>query len=195
MDNSDDEAVPRLIVLAKGQLPHDPDGKLLRMGQDATCKTVTDMALSNSSVLKKKMFKQAMCIRLQEKQGWLAVRTDKFPAGDLEGAAKASLTIACYYCQLEELEKGRMWLEKGRKWLETTQKEAPEDKHVLCACIEHNMDLIEAIMAARDAEQSQRSASETPRQTGGGSPQQTGFNTALALDHTSLTRVLQDLAS
>ena len=115
----DDEAVSRLIVLAKGHLPHDPDGKLLRMGKTTTCKIVTAMALENSSPLKKELFMQAMCIRLQEKQGWLAVRTDKFPAGDLEGAAKASLAIACYYCQLEELEKGRKWLEKGRKWMLT----------------------------------------------------------------------------
>ena len=145
-----------IVVPIGGHLPHDTEGKLFRMGNDATGKVVAAQSLSRSSLLRKKLYKEAMNIRLQEKDGWMAVRTDEFPAGDLEGAAQASLAIACYYLELDNLEKGHTWLQKA-------QDEAPKDKKILCACIEHNMEIVNIMMQ-------QCSASSTPAHSGRSSP-------------------------
>ena len=147
-----------ILIPLGGHLPHDTDGKLLRMGHNATGKVFAAQQLPNSSPLKRQLLKQAMCIRLEERQGWLAVRTREFPAGDLEGAAQASLAIACYYLELEEHDKGQKWLEKALE-------EAPKDKEVLCACIEYNMSTLKGFMQAW-------SASSTPVQSGRSSPVQ-----------------------
>jgi hypothetical protein len=145
-----------IVVPICGHLPHDTEGKLLRMGHDATAKVVAAQSMLRSSRLRKQLYKEAMCIRLQEKKGWLAVRTDEFPCGDVEGAAKASLAIACYYLELDNLEKGHMWLQKA-------QDEAPKDKILLCAFIEHNMEMLTTVVA-------QCSATSTPVQSGRSSP-------------------------
>ena len=126
------------------------------MGHDATGRVVAAENLSRSSPLRQKLYKEAMCIRIEEKKGWLVIRTDKFPAGDLEGSAQASLAIACYYLELDELEKGHTWLQKA-------QDEAPKDKKILCACIEHNMEIVNIMMQ-------QCSASSTPAHSGRSSP-------------------------
>ena len=157
-----------------GHLQHDPEGKLLGMGHNATAKVIAAQSLSKSSALRNKLFKDAMCIRVKEKEGWLAVRTDKFPAGDLEGAAKASLAIACYYLELDELEK-------GRKWLEHALEEAPKDNKSLCAIIEHNMDCLEKVMR-------ECSASSTPCNT----PVQSGRSSPV-LDPSSLAHDLANI--
>jgi hypothetical protein len=145
-----------IAVPMASHLQHDTEGKLLRMGHDATAKVVSAQSLSRSSQLRKKLYKEAMCIRLQEKKGWMDIRTDEFPAGDLEGAAQASLAIACYYLELDNLEKGHTWLQKA-------QDEAPKDKILLCAFIEHNMEMLKTVLE-------QCSASSTPAQSGRSSP-------------------------
>jgi hypothetical protein len=145
-----------IAVPIDGHLEHDTEGKLLRMGHDNTGKVVATESLSRSSPLRKKLYKEAMCIRIEEKKGWLAVRTDKFPSVDLEGAAQASLAIACYYLELDDLEK-------GRKWLELVLEEEPEDKKLLCAFIEHNMEIVKKMMQ-------ECSASSTPAHSGRSSP-------------------------
>ena len=73
-----------------------------------------------------------MAIRLEERAGWLAVRTSEFPAGDLAGAAKASLALATYHLAL-------LQHDKGRQWLDTALAEAPKDNTRLLSMIEHNM--------------------------------------------------------
>ena len=157
MANSDVPEIRSSILIPRGgHLPHDTDGKLLRMGHNATGKVFAAQQLPNSSPLKRQLLKQAMCIRLEERQGWLAVRTREFPAGDLEGAAQASLAIACYYLELQELEKGHKWLEKALE-------EAPKDKALVCAAIEHNMSIVKQIMQSC-------SASSTPAQSRSSSP-------------------------
>jgi len=57
-----------ICVPLDGHLAHDTDGKLLRMGHDVTGKVVADASLSRSSLVRKKLFKEAMCIRLKEKK-------------------------------------------------------------------------------------------------------------------------------
>jgi len=92
-----------IAVPMDSHLPHDTEGKLLRMAHDATGKVVSAQSMLRSSQLRKKLYKEAICIRLQERKGWLAIHTDEFPAGDVEGAAQASLAIACYYLEMDEL--------------------------------------------------------------------------------------------
>ena len=175
--------VPSVIVVSVGgHLPHDTEGKLLRMGHDATGKVVAAQNMSRSSPLRKKLYEEAMCIRIEEKKGWLAVRTDEFPAGDLEGAAQASLAIACYYLELDDLEKGRKWLEKA-------QDEAPKDKILLCTIIEHNMEILTTVLQ-------QCSASSTPAQSGRSSPvAPVPASEARPLDAASLASDLEILTS
>jgi hypothetical protein len=171
-----------IVVPICGHLPHDTEGKLLRMGHDATGKVVAAQSLSRSSLLRKKLYKEAMNIRLEERDGWMAVRTDKFPAGDLEGAAQASLAIACYYLELDNLEKGHTWLQKA-------QDEAPKDKILLCAFIEHNMDVVKKVLQ-------QCSASSTPAQSGRSSPvAPVPASEARPLDAASLASDLEILTS
>ena len=171
-----------ILVPMASHLQHDTEGKLLRMGHDATGKVVAAQNMSRSSPLRKKLFKEAMCIRLEEKKGWLAIRTDEFPAGDVEGAAQASLAIACYYLELDNLEKGHTWLQKA-------QDEAPKDKIILCAFIEHNMEKLKTVLQ-------QCSASSTPAQSGRSSPvAPVPASEARPLDAASLASDLEILTS
>ena len=171
-----------IAVPIGSHLQHDTEGKLLRMGHDATGKVVAAQSLSRSSQLRKKLYKEAMCIRLQERKGWLAIRTDEFPAGDVEGAAQASLAIACYYLELDNLEKGHTWLQKA-------QDEAPKDKILLCAFIEHNMEMLKKVLQ-------QCSASSTPAQSGRSSPvAPVPASEARPLDAASLASDLEILTS
>ena len=152
------------------------------MGHDATGRVVAAENLSRSSPLRQKLYKEALCIRIEEKKGWLVIRTDKFPAGDLEGSAQASLAIACYYLELDELEK-------GRKWLQNAQDEAPKDKILLCAFIEHNMEILTTVLQ-------QCSASSTPAQSGRSSPvAPVPASEARPLDAASLARDPDTLSS
>ena len=171
-----------IAVPMGGHLPHDTEGKLFRMGNDATSKVVSAHCLSRSSELRKKLFKEAMCIRLQEKKGWLEIRTDEFPAGDLEGAAQASLAIACYYLELDNLEKGHTWLQKA-------QDEAPKNKILLCAFIEHNMDVVKKVLQQCSASTTPcSSANATPCHT----PVQSGRSSPV-LDPSSLAHDLANI--
>jgi len=147
-----------VLVPDGGHLPHDTDGTLFRMGHDATAKVFAAFVLQKSSPVRKQLFKEAMCIRLQEKKGWLAVRTEQFPAGDLEGAAQASLAIACYYMELDEHDK-------GQKWLQRAMEEVPKDKEFMCAVIEHNMDELKKIKKINKEINEECSRSSTPVQS------------------------------
>jgi hypothetical protein len=160
-----------ILIPRGGHLPHDTDGKLLRMGHEATALVFGAQHLPTGHPRKRQLFEQARAMRLEERQGWLAVRTSEFPAGDLEGAAKASLAIATYHLELQELEKGREWLAKALE-------EAPKDKALVRAAIEHNMSIVKQIMQAF-------SASSTPVQSGRSSPVQGAGGVAGDHAHTS----------
>ncbi len=53
---------------------------------------------------------RAIYMRLTERSGWLAVRTPKFPAGDLAGAAQAALAIVAYYHDLGYMASAHAWV-------------------------------------------------------------------------------------
>ena len=145
-----------IAITLGGHLPHDPDGKLLRMGHEATALAVGAQMLDKSNPRRKEKYAKATDMRLEEKKGWLAVRTKEFPAGDLEGAAKASLAIACY-----KLEQGE--LEEGEEWLKLALAEAPEDKVMVRSFIEFNMGIVAEVLQSC-------SASSTPVHSGRSSP-------------------------
>jgi hypothetical protein len=145
-----------IAITVGGHLPHDPDGKLLRMGHEATALALGAQMLEKSDPMRKEKYAKATGMRLEEKKGWLAVRTKKFPAGDLEGAAKASLAIACY-----KLEQGEF--QEGAKWLELALAEAPEDKLMVRFFIEFNMGILADMLESC-------SASSTPVHSGRSSP-------------------------
>ena len=102
------------------------------MGLEATALALQAQDLLERDPRKKQLLERAGAVRVQERLGWLAVRTSEFPGGDLEGAAKASMALAVYHMQLLELEK-------GHQWLETALAEAPQDKVFLRVIIAHNM--------------------------------------------------------
>jgi hypothetical protein len=139
-----------------GCLPHDTGGMLLRLGHDATALASQAQALPAGDPRTKQLLERAGALRLQERLGWLAVRTSEFPAGDMEGAAKASLALGAYHFYLFELDE-------AREWLTTALAEAPKDKDFVRAIIKHNMRALRHVI--RDL-----SSSSTPAQSGRSSP-------------------------
>ncbi len=92
-------------------LEHDPGGVLLKMGLAATEQFKRAMAMPLGDAARTKLLLGAIETRLSERKGWLAVRTALLPAGDLEGAAAASLAISAYYGEgLEDVGNARMFL-------------------------------------------------------------------------------------
>ena len=99
-----------VVILALGDpFAHDPEGKLLELGKKATGVAMAAHLLPDESEDKEKLFQKAIDYRHEERAGWLAVRTEAFPDGDLEGAAKASLAIAMYYIQQCKFDQGMQW--------------------------------------------------------------------------------------
>jgi hypothetical protein len=146
-----------VVLMDSGcSLPHDAGGALLRMGLEATALASQAQDLLERDPRKKQLLERAGALRVQERLGWLAVRTSEFPGGDLEGAAKASMALAVYHMQLLELEK-------GRQWLETALAEAPQDKVFLRVIIAHNMRTLQYHIR-------ELSSSSTPAQSGRSSP-------------------------
>jgi hypothetical protein len=81
---------------------HDPGGALLKMGQAATELWERAKALPRGDPLRVQHLQAAISMRRTERNGWLAVRTSEFPAGDLAGAAQAALALAAYYSDLDD---------------------------------------------------------------------------------------------
>jgi hypothetical protein len=129
-----------VVILALGDpLAHDPEGKLLQLGKKATGVALAAHLLPDESEDKEKLFQKAIDIRHEERAGWLAVRTEAFPNGDLEGAAKASLAIAVYYVQ-------QCKFDEGMEWLNIAYEQAPESRSQVRAYIKYNMDVVSAVL-------------------------------------------------
>lgn len=122
--SSDMALITHALMMVSVHLPH---------SQTASSPPVSGaQSLEDSNQKKRETYEKAMAIRLEERAGWLAVRTSEFPAGDLAGAAKASLALATYHLAL-------LQHDKGRQWLDTALAEAPKDNTRLLSMIEHNM--------------------------------------------------------
>ena len=153
-----------MLIPRGGHLPHDKDGKLLGMGHEASALSFGAQFLSTDNPERKKQFEKAMAIRLEEKRGWLAVRTEEFPAGDIEGAAKASLAIATYHLELDEMDKGLEWLSRALD-------EAPDNTMVKQIII-YNRDVVKTFLRSC-------SSSSTPSPSGRSSPVQESVSAAV----------------
>jgi hypothetical protein len=162
-----------------GCLPHDTGGMLLRLGHDATALASQAQALPAGDPRTKQLLGRARALRLQERLGWLAVRTSEFPAGDMEGAAKASLALGAYHLYLFELEE-------AREWLATALAESPKDKDFVRAIIAHNMRALRHML--RDL-----SSSSTPAQSGRSSPAAGGQPARPAADAAAALEKLREL--
>jgi hypothetical protein len=111
---------------------HDPGGRLMAMGEQASALWHAVQVSTFASPLKKEeQLREAVRIRLDERAGWLAVRTSEFPAGDLAGAAQASLAIAAYYSELGQPEL-------SSEWMQTALAEAPPNT-IVRACVKYNL--------------------------------------------------------
>ena len=129
-----------VVVLALGDpFSHDPEGKLLELGKKATGVAMAAHLLPDESEEKEKLFQKAIDLRHEERAGWLAVRTEAFPDGDLEGAAKASLAIAVYYVQ-------QCKFDEGMEWLNIAYEQAPENRSQVRAYIKYNIDVVSGVL-------------------------------------------------
>ena len=124
-----------ILHVLGGSLPHDEGGRLLAMGREASDLFVQAQSFSQGDPRKQELLLQAKRLRMQEKEGWLAVSTQDFPAGDVEGAAKASLAIATYHFELQEIAIGKQWLQQALD-------EAPADNVFLRAMIMYNFSVV-----------------------------------------------------
>jgi len=92
---------------------HDPGGALLNMGLSATRLWQRATALPRDDPLQAEHLQAAIHMRLTERSGWLAVRTPKFPAGDLAGAAQSALAIGAYYHDLGDMASAHAWVRRA----------------------------------------------------------------------------------
>jgi hypothetical protein len=131
-----------VVILATGNpFAHDPEGKLLELGKKATGVAMAAHLLPDESEDKEKLFQKAIDLRHEERAGWLAVRTEAFPDGDLEGAAKASLAIAVYYVQ-------QCKFDEGMEWLNIAYEQAPESRSQVRAYIKYNIDVVSGALGS-----------------------------------------------
>lgn len=129
-----------VVILATGDpFSHDPEGKLLELGKKATVVAMAAHLLPDESEDKERLFQKAIDLRHEERAGWLAVRTEAFPNGDLEGAAKASLAIAVYYVQ-------QCKFDEGMEWLNIAYEQAPENRSQVRAYIKYNIDVVSGVL-------------------------------------------------
>jgi hypothetical protein len=92
---------------------HDPGGALLNMGLSDTQLWQRAMALLRDDPLQAEHLQAAIHMRLTERSGWIAVRTPKFPASDLAGAAQAALAICAYYHDLGDMTSAHVWVRRA----------------------------------------------------------------------------------
>lgn len=109
-----------------------PDSRPLAVGAEASALWhAVKVSTFDSPEKKQEMLRAAVRMRLDERAGWLAVRSSEFPAGNLASAALASLAISTYHYELGELERG--W-----EWLQTALAEAPPNT-IAQACVKHSV--------------------------------------------------------
>lgn len=111
--------------------PHDPGGRLMKMGAEATTAWMPVVHMPKSNPVKVATFDKVLALSLQEREGWLAVRTAELPNGDMSGAAKAAMSIAMYHLIMEDYEE-------GTRWLDIARAEAPPEDRMLISSIRYN---------------------------------------------------------
>ncbi len=101
-------------------LPHDVGGKLSDLHVEALAMVFGAQFLgpadpSNPAYVW--ALERAITCTKSARAGWLAVRTEALPAGDVEGAGKAAVALAGFYLELDRLGEAMSWLACARKEL------------------------------------------------------------------------------
>jgi hypothetical protein len=119
------ESMPRVhrqVLLPQNvkPLPHDVGGKLSDLHVEALAMVVGAQFLgpadpSNPAYVW--ALERAITCTKSARAGWLAVRTEALPAGDVEGAGKAAVALAGFYLELDRLGEAMSWLACARKEL------------------------------------------------------------------------------
>lgn len=130
-----------MLVDRGGHLPHDPNGRLLALGHRASGTWFGVSSFRKDNPLKIAAFARVKAMRLEERQGWLDVRTAEFPAGDTAGAAKAAMSIGLFYMEMDDVPQ-------GREWLHIALAEAPLDDEMLQEFLRHNLAVLAQVEAA-----------------------------------------------
>jgi hypothetical protein len=100
-------------------------------GTRATELSIQAMRLNGEK--KKKLLLEAIKMRFEEREGWLAIRTPEFPQGDLLGSGKACIALGALYYALGILEKATYW------WKHSL-KELPEDAVMEREAVRNNLE-------------------------------------------------------
>ena len=101
-------------------LPHDVGGNLRKLHIDALARVFGAQHLQPAdptNPIYVSAVESAIALVEQERTGWLHVRTEDFPAGDMQGAGKAAMTLASFALELDRIGDALRWLTKGRKEL------------------------------------------------------------------------------
>jgi hypothetical protein len=98
-------------------LPHDADGRLLRLQKQARAIVFGAQFLrppSPSNLVYRTSIEKAIEITKQEHAGWL-ITTQSMPAGDCAGASRASMRISGLYVELDNFEAAIAWCSRARR--------------------------------------------------------------------------------
>jgi hypothetical protein len=101
-------------------LPHDVGGKLSDLHVEALAMVSGAQFMSPADPSNPSYvwaLERAIACTKSARAGWLAVRTEAMPAGDMEGAGKAAVALAGFALELDRLGDAMRWLTRSRKEL------------------------------------------------------------------------------
>ncbi len=109
-----------LLPRAVEPLPNDAGGRLSDLHVEALAMVFGAQAMrpadpSNPAYVW--ALERAIACTKNARTGWLAVRTEALPAGDMEGAGKAAAALAGFALELDRLGDAMRWLARARKEL------------------------------------------------------------------------------
>jgi len=120
--------------------PYDPDGALLKLGEDAAQCLIR--AQDADGAEKRDLVERALELRMRERAGWLAIRTPEHPSGDMLGAAKAAAGIGVLHLKM-------LAIEEAREWLLRASSECPPTAHDVRHAILHNLAQLDKLAEVR----------------------------------------------
>lgn len=127
-------------LVKKKPLPYDPDGQLLKLGEDAAMCLMRAQDCDGDE--RRGLLEQALELHMRERAGWLAVRTPEHPSGDILGAAKAAMGIGVVHLKL-------LAIEEAREWLLRASSECPPTAHDVRHAISYNLTQLEKLAEVR----------------------------------------------
>jgi hypothetical protein len=124
-----------MLVSQGRRLQHDEGGVLQAMQINARAKVFGAQFLrpadpSNPAYCA--AIEEAIDITAGEMLGWLEIRTEAMPAGDLEGAGSAALALSSFYMELDLFGGALFSLVTARRHF----------RHMHCYAVENNIDFV-----------------------------------------------------